>query len=83
MTRPWYSLDHGADLAQARVDGRPVLVVVATGLVVAKFRVLGEPVDGVDAEAVDATVEPEAQHVVHRRLYLGIVPVEVGLLRHE
>jgi hypothetical protein len=53
--------------------------MVATGLVVAKFRVLGEPVDCVDPEAVDAAVEPEAEDVVHCRLYLGVVPVEVGL----
>ena len=54
-------VDDGADLAQARMDRRPVLVMANTGLVAAKFRVLGEPVDGVDPEAVDAAVEPEAE----------------------
>jgi hypothetical protein len=53
------------------------------GLVAAKLRVLGEPVDGVDPEAVDAAIEPEAEDSVQRRLYLGVVPVEVGLLRRE
>ena len=76
-------VDDGADLAQALVDGWPVLVMAEAGLVVAKLRVLGEPVDGVDPEAVDAAIEPEAEDFVHRRLYLGVVPVEVGLLRHE
>ena len=70
--------------ARIRAGGRgwwPVLVVAQARLVVAELRVLGELVDDVDPEAVDAAVEPEAQHVVHRRLYLGVVPVQVGLLR--
>ena len=37
----------------------------------------------VDAEAVDAAVEPEAQHVEHGRAHRGIAPVQVGLLRQE
>jgi hypothetical protein len=57
--------------------------MAAAGLVVANFRVLGHPVDGVDPEAVDAAVEPEAEGFAHRRLHLGVVPVEVGLLRLE
>jgi hypothetical protein len=42
-----------------------------------------EALQGVDAEAVDAAVQPEAQDVVHRRLDLGVVPVEVRLLGQE
>jgi hypothetical protein len=37
----------------------------------------------VDPEAVDAAPQPEAQDVVHRRLDLWLVPVEVGLLGQE
>ena len=40
-------------------------------------------VHDVDAEAVDAAVEPEAQHVVHGLDDLRVVPVEVGLLGQE
>ena len=51
--------------------------------VVGQVRVLADAVDHVDPEAVDAAVEPEAHHVVHRRLDLGVGPVQVGLLGEE
>ena len=38
---------------------------------------------GVEAEAVEAEVEPEAQDVEHRLLDLGVVEVEVGLVGEE
>ena len=38
---------------------------------------------GVEAEAVEAEVEPEAQRVEHRLLDLGVVVVEVGLVAEE
>ena len=37
----------------------------------------------VDAEAIDATVEPKPHHIVHRRLHGWMTPVEVGLLLQE
>ena len=48
---------------------------------VGQRRVLGDDVDGVHAEPVDAAVEPPAHHGVERRADLGVLPVEVGLLR--
>ena len=39
--------------------------------------------DGVEAEPVQPEVEPEAQHVEHRLLHLGVVEVEVGLVGEE
>ena len=51
--------------------------------VVRESRVLADQVDDVHAEAVDASVEPEPQHVVHRLLDLGVRPVQVGLLGQE
>ena len=50
---------------------------------VAQLRILGELLDDVDAKAVDTAVQPEAHHVVHRGLDVGVVPVEVGLLGEE
>ena len=50
---------------------------------VRKRRVLPDQVDDVGAKAVDAPVEPEAQHVVHRRDDLRVAPVQVGLLGEE
>ena len=38
---------------------------------------------GVGAEAVDAEVEPVVHGVEHRLLHLGVVVVEVGLVREE
>ena len=76
-------LEHRADAPQPGMDRGPVLVVTAARLVLAQLRVLADAVDDVDPKAVDAAGQPEAQHVVHRRLDLGLVPVEVGLLGQE
>jgi len=66
------------------VDAGPVLVVARLGgHVVREFGVLADLDDGVEAQAVDAAVQPEAQGVVHGGLDLGVVPVEVRLLRGE
>ena len=40
-------------------------------------------IDGIEAEAVDAALQPEAHHVEHRVLHLGVVEVEVRLLKEE
>ena len=45
--------------------------------------VLGDHVDDVHPEAVDAPVEPPAHHRVDRLADLGVLPVEVGLLAGE
>ena len=58
-------------------------VIAARRPVVREGGVLADAVDHVDAEPVDAAVEPEAQRVVHGRPHLGVVPVQVGLLGQE
>ena len=50
---------------------------------VGQRRVLGEQRGGVDADAVDAPVEPEPQDVLELLADLRVVPVEVGLLGGE
>ncbi len=50
------------------------------GRVVAQLGVLHQHVRDVDAEAVGAAVEPEAQHVEQLGPHLRVAPVEVGLL---
>jgi hypothetical protein len=37
----------------------------------------------VDAEAVDAAVEPEPKHVEEHGAHLGVLPVQIGLLAVE
>ena len=51
--------------------------------VVAQLRVLHQPLDCVDPEAVHAAVHPEPDHVAHRFAHRGLAPVEVGLLGVE
>ena len=46
-------------------------------------QVLGERVRHVDADAVDAAIEPEPQDVEELGAHLGVVPVEVRLLGRE
>src|SRR5262249_34525028 len=48
--------------------------------VIPEVLVLDKLVDCIDAESIDAAVEPEAQHVQHGRPDLGVPPVEIGLL---
>src|SRR5581483_5689993 len=50
---------------------------------VAQILVLYETVRDVDAEAVDAAVEPEAEDCVEVLAHLWVVPVEIRLLRRE
>ena len=44
---------------------------------------LGDEVDDVHPEAVDAALHPAAHHPVHRRPDLRVLPVQVGLLAGE
>src|SRR6476469_2181526 len=39
--------------------------------------------DPIDAKAVDAAIEPEAQHIVHRFADSRIAPIEIGLLAQK
>jgi len=50
------------------------------GGVLGEGEVLGNQVDDVHAEAVDAAVQPPGHHLVDGAAPLGVLPVEVGLL---
>ena len=64
-----------AQQPQERVRFGQVLAVGALALV--------EIRDGVQAESVDAQVEPEVDHLQDRLLHVRIVEVEIGLVRIE
>jgi len=53
------------------------------GGIVPELRVVHREIDGVEAEAVDAAVEPEAGDIEQGVLDLDIVQVQLGLLRQE
>ncbi len=77
----------GEELVEARAvgragEGRPVRLARILGPV-GQGGVLGDEVDDVHAEAVDAALDPPAHHRVDRLAHLGVLPVEVGLLRRE
>ena len=79
--------DHRREVVMVGAVDRQQLVVlrlagpvVRVRRVVAQLRVLQHLAQRVDAEAVDAAVEPEAQDAEHRLAQLGVAPVEVGLL---
>ena len=50
---------------------------------VGQTRFLQQAMGDVDAKAVGAGIEPEAQDIEELGLHLRVVPVEVGLLRVE
>ena len=62
---------------------RPVAEDACPHDAVGEARVLGDEVDDVHPEAVDAAVEPPAHHRVDRLAHLGVLPVEVRLLARE
>ncbi|MNG94704.1 hypothetical protein D3C79_537200 [compost metagenome] len=68
-------VDFGADRLEYVVGFGEVLVVGAIAL--------DQVGDGVQAQAIDTQVEPEAHHPDHRLEHLRVVEVEVGLVRVE
>ncbi|EXF43037.1 hypothetical protein BAY1663_04539 [Pseudomonas sp. BAY1663] len=82
------AVDDPADAAQHLVA---VGLVVEVGQrlagqaarIVGEARILAGAVDDVDAKTVDAALEPEAQHAMHRLDDLRVAPVQVRLLRQE
>ncbi len=57
--------------------------VLGIGRIVSEALVLDQPPQRVHPEAVHPALEPEAQHLEHRRLDLEVPPVQVRLLLQE
>ena len=68
-------VDLGPDPPEEAVRLGQVLPVRAVALVQIRH--------GVEPEPVEAEVEPEAEHVQHLLLHLGVVVVQVGLVAEE
>ena len=86
VRRPLVGLGEQHAVGVLGVDRRAhaLEVVVRLGQVLAVGALALEEVGhGVEAEAVEAEVEPEAQDLEHRLLDLGVVVVEVGLVGEE
>ena len=86
VLRPLVRLGEQQPVGVARVDlGADALeVLVRLGEVLAvRPLALEEVRHGVEPEAVDAEVEPEAQDLEHRLLHLRVVEVEVRLVVEE
>ena len=82
-----FAMHLGEELVHPRaVDDRSTeaaVLLAGPDLSVRERRVLGDQVDDVHPEAVDAPVEPPAHHRVDGLADLGVLPVEVGLLARE
>jgi hypothetical protein len=47
------------------------------------FNSRGHRSRAIDAKAIDAALEPEPEHVIHRGAHRWIAPIEIGLLAKE
>ena len=86
VLRPLVGLGQQHAVGVARVDLRadaPQVLVRLREVLAARALALEQVRDGVEPEAVDPEVEPEAEHVQHRLLHLGVVVVQVRLVREE
>ena len=82
----WFASASSTRSGYSRVDLRPHALQerVRLGQVLAvRALALVEVGHGVEAEAVEPEVEPEAEDVEHRLLHLGVVVVQVGLVGEE
>ena len=89
------TVDHGAQAPNDAVNLRKVVGVdvaevgVALGIVaaecrlIAQFRILEQRGDGVETEAGDAAIQPEAHRGEHGVLDLRVAPVQIRLLPVE
>src|SRR5713226_471283 len=48
--------------------------------IVAHLFIFDQHPEDIDAETIDATLQPEAQDIVHGLTHVGIAPVQIGLL---
>ena len=51
--------------------------------VITELLIFEQHPEDVDAEAIDATVQPEAQDIIHSLAHPGIAPIQIGLFHIE
>ncbi len=51
--------------------------------IIAELLILEQPREYIDAEAIDAPIEPEAQDIIHGLAHPGIAPIQIGLFHIE
>src|SRR3546814_9586592 len=61
----------------------PYTTLFRSDRIIGKIDRLHDVPKDIDPEPVNAAVEPERQHIEHRRLNFGISPVQIGLLFQE
>src|SRR5437588_3190791 len=91
------AIHHGTHLSHDLMDTRLIQSVeallasigwitrlpIVVHRVIAQLLIFEQPAEEVDAEAIDATVEPEAQDIVHGLAHLLIAPVQIRLFHIE
>src|SRR5450759_475254 len=61
----------------------PAQTKTRIGRVVAKFRILDQMPEYIDAKAIDTFLKPEPHDIVDRLTHCWIAPIQIGLLGEE
>src|SRR4051812_44032871 len=73
----------GRILRQELFVRRPAIAIMRIGWIVAKFGVLDQMPDDIDAKTIDAPAKPETHRLIYRSAHFRIAPVQIRLLGKE